>query len=194
MSLEMSTPRLARATQAARPDLGVAGSPATARDARPPALPARAGDLRLLRRQTSAAAAVVSDGMAVDNHLGPCAELPRSVATCRQRKAPQLRFWLAPSARFAHAAIDLDLEQGLFSLLCFREPAPGQLELVTSPSARYRLRELEATLIELELELPTTLRLFFVAFLGDDALSLARLTPRVRSLICCESIASSSVA
>ena len=177
----------------ARRSMAAPGSSAAVADASTQAIAAQTRDLRLVHPEVGGAAADVSSRAVGGGHLGPCAHLPRSVATCRQRTGPQLRFWLKAPARFAHAAIELELEQGLFSLLCFRAGRHSELELVTAPAARYRLRELEATLVELELELPTALRLFFVAFLGDDAPALARLTPRVRSLACCDSIGSSSL-
>jgi hypothetical protein len=117
----------------------------------------------------------------------PCAAVARTVTSCRHRAEPHLRVWLPQPGRFAHVAIDLDLESGLFSLLCFRRDERNRLVLATAPTSRHRLRELEATLVELGLTLPWPLQRYFVACVCNDVPEQQRLSASVRTMLCCRS-------
>ncbi|MDB4976815.1 MAG: hypothetical protein JWN48_5156 [Myxococcaceae bacterium] len=83
-------------------------------------------------------------------------------------QTPPLRTWLPNPDRFAHVAIDFDPPSGLFSLLCFRRNQDNAPVLVTTAAARYRLRELEATLVELGLRLPAKLQQQLVALASGE--------------------------
>jgi hypothetical protein len=125
---------------------------------------------------------------------GPSSE--RSACGCaRARSSLQLRagttrFWLPDPAGFAQIAIDFDDQRGTFLLLCFRYDGQGALKTANALPNRYRLRELEATLMDLNVALPATLRRYFIAVLVDDVAELTVLEPQVHSLLCCRSQAS----
>jgi hypothetical protein len=95
------------------------------------------------------------------------------------------RFWLPDAGPFACVSFDLDRHSDLFSLRCYRRDADRPLVLATSALNRFRLRELEATLVELNLVLPPVLQRYLVATLSDDARTADAFLPRVRSLMCC---------
>lgn len=97
----------------------------------------------------------------------------------RKRK---LRFWLPTAQPLSLVAIDFEPHAGLFSLLCLRRAREGFALMVARPN-HFRLRELEAILVELEIALPETLRRYFVAALAGDDVSLAELAPRAAE--CC---------
>jgi len=95
------------------------------------------------------------------------------------------RFWLPDAGPFACVSFDLDRHSYLFSLRCYRRGADNPLVLATSTLNRFRLRELEDTLVELHLVLPPVLQRYLVATLSDDAGTAEALLPRVRALMCC---------
>ena len=112
----------------------------------------------------------------------PCANAVAPLQNALQHA--RLRFWLPRTRRFAHVGVDFDPAQATFALWCLRRRENRKLELVNAVPNRFRLRELEATLVELNVELPEPLRRYFVAALGDDAAQVASLEPSVASWRC----------
>lgn len=88
-------------------------------------------------------------------------------------------------------AIEFDAAQALFSLYCFRSHGAHRPALVNAMPNRYRLRELEATLVELNIELPESLRRYFLAVVGEDEQERALREREVRPLLCAARVDSS---
>jgi len=95
------------------------------------------------------------------------------------------RFWLPDAGAFARVAIDLDPNSYLFALRCYRRDAQHALVLATTALNRFRLRELEDTMVELQLALPAVLQRYLVATLSDDAGTVEAFLPHVRPMMCC---------
>jgi hypothetical protein len=96
------------------------------------------------------------------------------------------RFWLPDAGPFARVAIDYDPSSYLFALRCYRRDSRHALVPATAALNRFRLRELENTLVELRLTLPPVLQRYLVAKLSDDERTLEACVPHVRAMMCCD--------
>ena len=104
------------------------------------------------------------------------------LVTTPQSARPTARTWrfeLPDAGRFARVWVDLAPRAGLFELRCFRR-IKDRIVLATSAVNRYRLRDLEAVLVELGLRLPRPLFDFFLAFFDADTSAFRSLVPSVR--------------
>jgi hypothetical protein len=107
----------------------------------------------------------------------------RTSRTSRIQRPERLRFRLPQCGTFDQVSIELEPRAGLFSLSCLRRNGKRGTASAVPRLNRFRLRELEATLVELSLTLPAALRSYFIAVLMGDSQEQLALSPQVSPFV-----------